>query len=107
MSEENPEMREMAARICRDYLHGVWKHVTAENMTLKRIRLVSRLNIYYISQYFTVSLLTTDDTLFIRVYFLFRILRYRLLSSPVFARFPVVIYSHVRFKGENRDSDRS
>ncbi|XP_012170057.2 choline/ethanolamine kinase isoform X2 [Bombus terrestris] len=37
MSEENPEMREMAARICRDYLHGVWKHVTAENMTLKRI----------------------------------------------------------------------
>lgn len=40
MSEENPEMREMAARICRDYLHGVWKHVTAENITLKRIRLV-------------------------------------------------------------------
>ncbi|XP_054002302.1 choline/ethanolamine kinase isoform X2 [Hylaeus anthracinus] len=37
MSEENPEMREMAARICRDYLHGVWKHVTAENITLKRI----------------------------------------------------------------------
>ena len=40
MSEENPEMREMAARICRDYLYGVWKHVTTENITLKRIRLV-------------------------------------------------------------------
>ncbi|XP_020279109.1 choline/ethanolamine kinase isoform X2 [Pseudomyrmex gracilis] len=37
MSEKSPEMRETAARICRDYLHGVWKHVTAENIVLKRI----------------------------------------------------------------------
>ncbi|XP_011685106.1 PREDICTED: choline/ethanolamine kinase isoform X2 [Wasmannia auropunctata] len=37
MSEKNPEMRETAARICRDYLHGVWKHITAENIILKRI----------------------------------------------------------------------
>ncbi|XP_043677380.1 choline/ethanolamine kinase isoform X1 [Vespula pensylvanica] len=37
MSEKNLEMREKAARICRDYLHGVWKRVTAENITLKRI----------------------------------------------------------------------
>ncbi|KAI4486426.1 hypothetical protein M0804_005796 [Polistes exclamans] len=37
MSGKNLEMRETAARICRDYLHGVWKRVTAENITLKRI----------------------------------------------------------------------
>ncbi|XP_011163389.1 choline/ethanolamine kinase isoform X1 [Solenopsis invicta] len=37
MSEKNPEMRETAARICRDYLHGVWKHITSENIILKRI----------------------------------------------------------------------
>ncbi|XP_015586413.1 choline/ethanolamine kinase isoform X2 [Cephus cinctus] len=37
MSEQNPEMRETAARICRDYLHGVWKHVTADNIIFKRI----------------------------------------------------------------------
>lgn len=38
MSEQNPEMRATAARICRDYLHGVWKHVTPDNIVLKRIR---------------------------------------------------------------------
>ncbi|EFN66565.1 Choline/ethanolamine kinase [Camponotus floridanus] len=37
MSDKNPEMRETAARICRDYLNGVWKHVTAQNIILKRI----------------------------------------------------------------------
>ncbi|RLU19943.1 hypothetical protein DMN91_008502 [Ooceraea biroi] len=37
MSEKSPEMRETAARICRDYLHGVWKHVTSENIILKRV----------------------------------------------------------------------
>ncbi|EFN85093.1 choline/ethanolamine kinase isoform X2 [Harpegnathos saltator] len=37
MSEKNSEMRETAARICRDYLHGVWKHITAQNIILKRI----------------------------------------------------------------------
>lgn len=40
MSDKNPEMRETAARICRDYLNGVWKHVTAQNIILKRIRFV-------------------------------------------------------------------
>ncbi|XP_046419600.1 choline/ethanolamine kinase isoform X2 [Neodiprion fabricii] len=37
MSEQNPEMRETAARICRDYLHGAWKYVTADNIGFKRI----------------------------------------------------------------------
>ncbi|XP_014474051.1 PREDICTED: choline/ethanolamine kinase isoform X2 [Dinoponera quadriceps] len=37
MSERNPEMRETAARICRDYLYGVWKHITAQNIILKRV----------------------------------------------------------------------
>lgn len=37
MSEQNPEMRETAARICRDYLHGAWKQVTANNILFKRI----------------------------------------------------------------------
>ncbi|XP_058799024.1 choline/ethanolamine kinase isoform X2 [Phymastichus coffea] len=37
MCENNPEMRATAARICRDYLHGVWKHVTPDNIVLKRI----------------------------------------------------------------------
>lgn len=37
MSDHNPEMRATAARICRDYLHGVWKHVTPDNIVLKRI----------------------------------------------------------------------
>lgn len=34
-------MRETAARICRDYLNGVWKHVTAQNIVVKRIRSVT------------------------------------------------------------------
>ena len=38
MSDSNPEMRATAARICRDYLHGGWKHVTADNIVLKHIR---------------------------------------------------------------------
>lgn len=33
-------MKETAARICRDYLYGVWKHITAQNIILKRIRFV-------------------------------------------------------------------
>ncbi|XP_034933883.1 choline/ethanolamine kinase isoform X2 [Chelonus insularis] len=37
MSDSNPEMRATAARICRDYLTGVWKHVNAENIGLKYI----------------------------------------------------------------------
>jgi len=50
MSEKNPEMRETAARICRDYLHGVWKHITAENIILKRIRFVNFLYREYMTE---------------------------------------------------------
>ncbi|CAG9820590.1 unnamed protein product [Phaedon cochleariae] len=31
------EMRELTARICRDYLHGVWKKVNAKNIDFKHI----------------------------------------------------------------------
>ncbi|XP_074097514.1 choline kinase alpha isoform X1 [Cotesia typhae] len=37
MSDSNSEMRATAARICRDYLHGVWKHVNADNIVFKHI----------------------------------------------------------------------
>ncbi|PSN40773.1 Choline/ethanolamine kinase [Blattella germanica] len=37
MSSDNVEMREMAARICRDYLHGSWRKITARDIVLKRI----------------------------------------------------------------------
>lgn len=35
----NIEMRDIAARICRDYLTGAWKTISAEEIQLKRIRL--------------------------------------------------------------------
>lgn len=41
MSDKNPEMRATAARICREHLHGVWKHVTPDNIVVKRIRYVN------------------------------------------------------------------
>ncbi|GLG97697.1 Choline/ethanolamine kinase [Gryllus bimaculatus] len=34
---EGPEMRERAARLCRDYLHGAWKSITPKDIVLKRI----------------------------------------------------------------------
>lgn len=34
----NIEMRDIAARICRDYLTGAWKTISAEEIQLKRIR---------------------------------------------------------------------
>lgn len=37
MSSDNVEMREMAARICRDYLHGSWRKITSRDIVLKRI----------------------------------------------------------------------
>ncbi|XP_021929044.1 choline/ethanolamine kinase isoform X2 [Zootermopsis nevadensis] len=37
MSSDSVEMREMAARICRDYLRGSWRKITARNIVLKRI----------------------------------------------------------------------
>jgi hypothetical protein len=38
MSSDNMEMREMAARICRDYLRGSWRKIKAQDIVLKRIR---------------------------------------------------------------------
>jgi len=38
MLGDSVEMREVAARLCRDYLHGSWKKVTATDIILKRIR---------------------------------------------------------------------
>ncbi|XP_044738084.1 choline/ethanolamine kinase isoform X1 [Chrysoperla carnea] len=37
MCTNTDEMKEMAARICRDYLHGAWKNITAEEIGFKRI----------------------------------------------------------------------
>nr|CAH7745117.1 unnamed protein product [Callosobruchus chinensis] len=37
MPGDNVEMRELTARICRDYLHGAWKRVTANNIGFKHI----------------------------------------------------------------------
>ncbi|KAF5284206.1 hypothetical protein FQR65_LT00206 [Abscondita terminalis] len=37
MSGDNLEMRELAARICRDYLPGAWKHVNAHSIGFKHI----------------------------------------------------------------------
>ncbi|KAE8744969.1 hypothetical protein FOCC_FOCC008381 [Frankliniella occidentalis] len=34
---ESKEMREMASRICRDYLHGAWKQISSRDIVLKRI----------------------------------------------------------------------
>lgn len=33
-------MRELASRICRDYLTGAWKTIAASDLHIKRIRLV-------------------------------------------------------------------
>lgn len=37
-SGDNFDMKELAARICRDYLHGVWKKVNPKNINFKQIR---------------------------------------------------------------------
>ncbi|KAJ8978686.1 hypothetical protein NQ317_015655 [Molorchus minor] len=34
---DSTEMRELAARICKDYLHGVWKKVTSQDIGFKHI----------------------------------------------------------------------
>lgn len=36
-SKSESEMRDIAARICRDYLTGAWKTIPAEDLQLKRI----------------------------------------------------------------------
>lgn len=38
-------MRDIASRICREYLSGAWKTISAEDIQLRRIRLVDQLNI--------------------------------------------------------------
>ncbi|KAF2881439.1 hypothetical protein ILUMI_24725 [Ignelater luminosus] len=49
MTGDNTEMRELAARICRDYLHGAWKHVNAQNIGFKHISGGLSNLLYYIS----------------------------------------------------------
>jgi hypothetical protein len=35
MASDIVEMREMAARVSRDYLHGSWRNITARDIILK------------------------------------------------------------------------
>ncbi|CAH0549589.1 unnamed protein product [Brassicogethes aeneus] len=37
MTGDSVDMKELAARICRDYLHGAWKSVTAQTIGFKHI----------------------------------------------------------------------
>lgn len=37
-SKNSEDMREIASRICRDYLTGAWKTIAASDLQLKRIR---------------------------------------------------------------------
>jgi len=37
MQSDHSEMRELASRICRDYLNGAWKNVTPQNIGFKHI----------------------------------------------------------------------
>ncbi|XP_018330011.1 choline/ethanolamine kinase isoform X2 [Agrilus planipennis] len=46
---DNKEMVELAARICRDYLHDSWKDVTPENIVFKHISGGLSNLLYYIS----------------------------------------------------------
>ena len=41
MSVIKSEMRDKAFRICRDYLNGAWKSISAQEMVLKQVRLVT------------------------------------------------------------------
>lgn len=38
MASDSQEMKEMASRICRDYLNGPWKKVNTQNIGFKHIR---------------------------------------------------------------------
>ncbi|XP_055712875.1 choline/ethanolamine kinase isoform X3 [Phlebotomus papatasi] len=49
ISKSLSEMRELAARICRDYLTGAWKTVSAEEIKLKRISGGLSNYLYYVS----------------------------------------------------------
>lgn len=37
-SKNSSEMRDLASRICRDYLTGAWKTISASDLHIKRIR---------------------------------------------------------------------
>jgi len=37
-SDLNPDIRAKAFAICKDYLHGAWKHIDARDLVVKRIR---------------------------------------------------------------------
>ncbi|XP_059618297.1 choline kinase alpha isoform X2 [Phlebotomus argentipes] len=49
ISKSASEMRDLAARICRDYLTGAWKTVSAEEIKLKRISGGLSNYLYYVS----------------------------------------------------------
>lgn len=40
-SSNKSEMREKTFRICRDYLNGIWKKITPQEMVLKQVRSVT------------------------------------------------------------------
>lgn len=40
-SSNKSEMREKTFRICRDYLNGIWKMITPQEMVLKQVRWVN------------------------------------------------------------------
>lgn len=44
-SSSAAEMKELASRICRDYLYGAWKFVNAQNVAVKHIRWASRVRV--------------------------------------------------------------
>lgn len=46
MSSDCQEMKDMAARICRDYLHGPWKKVNTQTIGFKHIRCVIYFSIF-------------------------------------------------------------
>lgn len=48
MNADKNKMKELSARICRDYLHGSWKSVNSENIGFKHIRWVA--NFHYSCQ---------------------------------------------------------
>ena len=47
---EEFDYRPKAAKLCKEYLGGPWKHVTKDNIVLKRIRLVSYIKNWQLSR---------------------------------------------------------
>jgi choline/ethanolamine kinase len=48
-THSNSEMRDIAARICRDYLSGAWKSISADEIQLKRVSGGLSNFLYYVS----------------------------------------------------------